>query len=153
MLKKMKGLLDPSMKSEVDYEEAVKDSSNVLTQWNNGDTAGKRAFIPNIKDHDECYGALKIFPCEADEAKEIPEELCACFGKHGVHIYNQLLEMIGERDRNCLPFVNMCLRTWMEKMNDDADLWADMPSFDFDKWVLEKVAEPLSKQHGQKNKL
>ena len=109
----------------------------------------KRTFVPNIEDRGECYGALKIFSCAADEAKEIPEDFCACFGKLDVHIYNQLLGMVGERDRNCLPFVNMCLRTWMEKLNDNADLCADMPSFDSYKWVLEKVAEPLSEQHGQ----
>ena len=43
MLKKMKGLLDLSMKSEVDYyEETVKYASNVLAQWSKGDAAGKK---------------------------------------------------------------------------------------------------------------
>ena len=71
---------------------------------------------------------VEDFSCAADEAKEIPEDFCACFGKLDVHIYNQLLGMVGERDRNCLPFMNMCLRTWMEKLNNDADLSADIPS-------------------------
>ena len=43
MLKKMKGLLDLSIKSEVDYyEETVKYASNVLAQWSKGDAAGKK---------------------------------------------------------------------------------------------------------------
>ena len=33
MIKKMRGLLHPSVKSEVDYEEAVKDVSNVRLMW------------------------------------------------------------------------------------------------------------------------
>ena len=111
----------------------------------------KRAFIPNIDDRDECYAALKIFSCAADEAKQIPEEFCECFGKHtGVRIYNELVGMIGEREKNCLPFINMCLRSWLTKLKDDADHFADVPSFEFDQWVLEKVDEPLSRQHGKK---
>ena len=45
MIKNMRGLLQPLIRSEVDYDEAMEDASNVLFQWMNGDTAGKRAFI------------------------------------------------------------------------------------------------------------
>ena len=33
MIRKMRGLLDPSMKGVVDYEEATKDISNILAKW------------------------------------------------------------------------------------------------------------------------
>ena len=48
MIKKMRGLLHPSVKLEVDYEVAVKDVSNVLFMWKMNAAAGSRAFIPNI---------------------------------------------------------------------------------------------------------
>ena len=33
MMKKMRGLLDPKLRSEVDFTEAAKDCSNVFTSW------------------------------------------------------------------------------------------------------------------------
>ena len=72
------------------------------------------------------------------------------FGKIGIQVYNDLVEIIGERDKNCFPFVNMCLRTWMEHHSDDADKWADLYLFEFDKWVTDKLTEPLSNQRGGK---
>jgi hypothetical protein len=144
MISKMRGLLDPKVKAEVDYEEAAKDASNVWLQWSQGHAAGKRAFIPTIEDRNECFAALKIFSHAGDEAKLIPKEFCKEFGNMGISIYNDLVGMIGERDRNCLPFVNMCLRTWLEHLTADPDLWADTYLFDFDKWVAEKMAQPMS---------
>ena len=58
MISKMRGLLDPKVKAEVDYEEAAKDVSNIFIQWSEGEAAGKRAFIPTMNDRDECYAAL-----------------------------------------------------------------------------------------------
>ena len=42
------------------------------------------------------------------------------------NLYNELIGIIGEQDKKCLPFVNMCLRVWMNKVADDVDLWADL---------------------------
>ena len=42
----------------------------------------------------------------------------------------------------------MCLRTWLEHLKDDPDLWADTYLFEYDKWVAEKMVEPLSIQYG-----
>ena len=150
MITKMRGLLDPKMKAEVDYEEASKDVSNVWLQWSTGEAAGKRAFIPTIEDRDQYYAALQIFCHAADEAKIISQEFCKEFGDPGIGLYNELVSMIGERDKNCLPFVNMCLRTWIEHLRDDPDLWADTYQFDFDKWVVEKMGEPMSTHCGGK---
>lgn len=69
MIFKMRGLLSPSVKCEVDYEEASKDVCNVLLHWQKGEAAGKRAFIPDINDRDDCYAALKIFSHASEEAK------------------------------------------------------------------------------------
>ena len=49
--------------------------------------------------------------------------------------------MIGEREKNWLPFVNMCLRAWMEMLSDDLDLWADLSPLDFDKWLAEEMTK------------
>ena len=38
----------------------------------------------------------------------------------------------------------------MEHLSDDADKWADLYLFEFDKWVADKLTEPLSNQHGGK---
>ena len=79
MIRKMRGLLHPSMKSEVDYVEAAKDGSNILVQWSHGYAAGAMAFIPDLSDHDLCYAALKILSCAAEEAKRIPKEFVGLF--------------------------------------------------------------------------
>ena len=150
IITKMRGLLDPKMKAEVDYEEASKDVSNVWLQWSTGEAAGKRAFIPTIEDRDQCYAALQIFCHAADEAKIISQEFCKEFGDPGIGLYNELVSMICEKDKNCLPFVNMCLRTWIEHLRDDPDLWANTYQFDFDKWVVEKMGEPMSTHCGGK---
>lgn len=55
MIPKMRGLLVPNLRSEVDYTEASKDCSNILYKWTNNEVAGTRAFIPNVADRDECY--------------------------------------------------------------------------------------------------
>ena len=66
MISKMRGLLNPKVKAEVDYEEAAKDASNVWLRWSQGEAAGKQAFIPTIEDHNECYAALMIFSHAGD---------------------------------------------------------------------------------------
>ena len=48
MIAKMKDLLDPLVKFEVDCEEVAKDVCNVLMHWQNNSTGGKRAFIPTL---------------------------------------------------------------------------------------------------------
>ena len=69
IIPKMRGLLDPAVKGEVDYAEATKDGINILAQWMIGDTAGTRAFIPDLKDRDECYAAaFQIYSCAGEEA-------------------------------------------------------------------------------------
>ena len=61
MIAKMRGLLDPTVKFEVDYEKAANDVCNVFMHWQNNSAAGKMAIIPDIDDCDECYAAVKIF--------------------------------------------------------------------------------------------
>ena len=95
MLSKMKGLMHPSVKYEVDFEETTKDVSYLLSRWTNNEPVGTRAFIPDPKERDKCYSALKIFLCAYDEAKQIPIEYIENFGDDGYHVYNDL---VGERD-------------------------------------------------------
>ena len=147
MIAKMRGLLDPSVKFEVDYDEAVKDISHVLFMWKMDGAAGKRAFIPDIADRDLCYNAVKIFSHAMEEAELIPKEFCKEFGKFGTTVYNTLLGIIGERDKNCIPFVNMCLRTWLKRLSVDPDTWSDTYLFDFDKWVEDSLAKPTLSDH------
>ena len=86
MISKMRGLLTPSIKCEVDYEEASKNVCNVLIHWQKGETVGKRAFIPDVKDCDDCYAILKIFSHATEEAKLITGKLCKKIGKIGIHV-------------------------------------------------------------------
>lgn len=140
MIPKLRGLLDPSIKFEVDYQEATKDGSNVLSCWRKGDAAGTSAFIPSMQSRDECYNALKIFSCAEDESKQIPVEYVETFGEDdGIYIYNALVQTIGEQDKKCLPLVNLCLRTWMDKLSEDMELWADLSPLDFNKWKDEEM--------------
>ena len=64
------------------------------------------------------------------------------FGGEGTDMYNEMLCLIGEREKKCLPFVNMCLRAWMNRLSDDVDLWSDLTVLDFEKWILEEMESP-----------
>ena len=72
MISKMRGLLTPSIKCEVDYEKASKDVCNMLMHWQNGEAAGKMAFVPDVKDHDDYYATLKFFSYATEEEQLIP---------------------------------------------------------------------------------
>ena len=67
----MKGLLQPTVESEVDFAEATNDGSNILARWMNREAAGTRTFILDLNDCDDCYAAVKIFSCAVDEATQI----------------------------------------------------------------------------------
>ena len=139
MLRKMRHLLDPHVRMEVDFEEASKDLSNLLAFWVAGDPAGTRAFIPDTRYRDDIYSALKIFSCAEQEAKQIQIEYIEHFGDDGNHMHHLLCELIGERDKRCLPYVNMCLRAWLPKLVEDLELWCDWSPLDFDTWVAEEM--------------
>ena len=50
MIKKMRALLDPKLRREVDFEEATQGCSNTLAEWSKGNCAGTRAFMPGTVD-------------------------------------------------------------------------------------------------------
>ena len=115
-----------------------------MTQQGNGHSS------PVITDRNECYAALKIFSCAAEEAAQIPEEFYEYFGEEDIYIYNELVGMIGKREKNCLPYVNMCLQTWTNRLEINTDLSADLNLLTFDKWVFEKLSGPVSTECGAK---
>ena len=147
MVPKMRGLLAPSAKYEVDFDEARQECTNILTAWTNGNAAGTRAFIPDIEYRDECMAALAIYSCAEEEARQIPIEYVDHFGECGTWIYNTLRDNIGEREKNCLPFINLCLRVWMQMLIEETDIFADWSPLDFDKLLSAK-----SKAEGQRGK-
>ena len=139
MIPKMKGLLVPKLRAEVDFTEALKDCSHIHYKWLNNEAAGTRAFIPDINDRDDCYSALRIYSCALEESKLIPTEYVDVWGEEGYWIYKTMLDNIGERDKRSLPFVNMCLRSWMLRLLEDGDLWPEMDSLDYDVWLAKEV--------------
>ena len=42
----------------------------------------------------------------------------------------------------------MCLRAWVEKLSDDVDLWEDLTSLDFEKWLVEEMRKARGGGHG-----
>jgi hypothetical protein len=139
ILSKMRSVLDPKVRDEVDFVEASKDGSVILKQWVEGQAVGRKAFIPDLTDRDECFAAVRILSCAGEERKIIVNEFVDAFSEEGIPIYNELLNNIGERDKQCMPFVNMCLRAWMNRLSEDLDLWADLSLLDFDKWLAEEM--------------
>ena len=150
MIPKMQKLTNLQVKEEVDYVEANRDVSNILTRWMNGDAAGTRAFIPDLKHRDDCYAALKIFSCAEEESKKIRLEYLSLFGRdEGVDIYNKLLDVIGEQDKGCLPLVNRCLRVYIDKLTEDMDLWDDLSPLSFDKWKADELQKERKNRPGK----
>lgn len=153
MIPKMRDLLALATKSEVDFREATKDTSNVLAKWSNDNVADTRAFIPDLEFCHDCYAALKIFSCAQEEAKHIPIKYIEMFGDDdGIGMYNHLLEIIGEQDKTCLPFVKVCLRAWLDKISEDesSDIWADVSSLSFDKWKADAMINEQTGRHNDK---
>ena len=68
MIPKMRGLLKPTSKDEVDFAEATKDCSKNFMWWVDNQPAGNRAFIPDDTDREVCFSALKMYFCAAEEA-------------------------------------------------------------------------------------
>ena len=147
MIPKMNILLDPKAWSEVDYTEAAKDCSKIFMKWLHNEAAGTRAFIPDLNDRDECYAALQIYSCALEESKLIPIEYQDSFGEEGIWVYNTMIENIGEREKCSLPFVNMCLRSWMDRLLEDIDLWPNMNLLQYDKWLNEEMNK--TREHGK----
>ena len=97
MIPKIRKLLSPAAKSEVDFCEATKDASNILSKLWNDHVAGTRAFIPNLPFFHDYYAALKIFVCAQEEVKQILIEYIKMFGEDdGIGMYNQLLDIVWE---------------------------------------------------------
>ena len=88
----------------------------------------------------------RFFSCYRGN-KTYPWGVLQIISKTCIHLYNDFMEITGERDKNCPPFVNTCLRTWMERFSVNIDIWADLYLFKFDKWLVDKLKEPLSKKH------
>ena len=83
MIPKMRKLLDPKHRDEVDFSEAAKDCSTIHCKWLNNEPAGTRAFIPDVDDRGECYSALRIYSCALEESKMIPTEYEDMWGEEG----------------------------------------------------------------------
>ena len=132
MITKMRGLLTPQLRDEVDYKEATKDCSNIAVMWLKNEAAGTRAFIPDVNDRDQCYAALKIYSCALEESNLIPTEFVEVWGEDGYWVYKTMLDNIGSRERASLPFVNMCLRSWMLRLLEDGELWPNLDTLDYD---------------------
>ena len=99
MIPKMRKLLDTKIRDEIDFSEAAKDCSNIHCKWLYNESAGRRAFIPDVNDRDECYSALRIYSCALEESKLIPTEYEDMWGEDGYWIYKTMLDNIGERDK------------------------------------------------------
>lgn len=96
IVRKLRGLLDPSIRSEVDYEEACEDFSPILVSWKADNPIGRRAFIPTEQDKCMAVNALRIINCAAEERIQILQECIDKFGDEGVDIFNELLSNISD---------------------------------------------------------
>ena len=129
IIRGMRGLLDASIRCEVDYVEARKEVAHILFRWRNGTPAGARAFIPGEADKRKCWNALMILDASIAERDRIVEEYVDAFGEDdGVHIYNELMSSIPDDTKKAMPLVNMALRAWREKLeiDEDGNGWANL---------------------------
>ena len=97
------------IKCNVDFTEAVKDYSNIFMYWMEDQPTCTYAFIPNHKDQDVCVEALHMHSYAADEAHQMPLEYCDTFGDEGPYANNEIIYLIGKREKKCLPFVNLSI--------------------------------------------
>jgi len=86
-----------------------------------------------------CVSALKLYSCVDQDAVKIPKEFNESFGYEGIHMYNELVDLIGKREKKCLPFVHMCLRVWMRQLVGKPDLLADLSVLNFEAWIHEEM--------------
>lgn len=141
IIAKMRCLLDSEVRNEVDYVEAIADISVIRVCWQSGNPVGRRAFIPTPEDRDMAVNALQILSCAFEERKQVMNEYIQAFGFEGLDVYNELLSNISDHDRKALPFVNMCLQAWLNKLQDDVtgNLWENMSVLSFGDWLAEEM--------------
>ena len=67
----------------------------------------------------------------------------------GIGMYNQLVEIIGEQEKKCLPLVNMCLCAWLDRLSEveDGNIWADLSPLSFDTWKADEMKNALARKH------
>ena len=112
-----------------------------LTLWSAGNPAGSQEFIPNPVDRAMVINSFQILTAATKERKIIQKEYIDYFGYKGVDLYNELLANITDKYKKALPFVNMCLRAWRKRLEDDdnSNLWANLSCFDFDFWLSDET--------------
>ena len=126
-------ILDPNVRTEVNYDKAATYMSFVLAQWRAVNTDGKRALITNIEDLEAVRNALQIIICAVEEREVIIKEYVESFGYEGIDVYNELISNISENMKQSVPFINMRLRAWSKKLeeDDDGNIWANLSLLDF----------------------
>ena len=103
----MRVILDPNIRTEVDYEKAATYMIFVLVLWRAVNADGKRALIPTIEDLDAVRNALQVIICAVEERKVIIKEYVESFGYEGIDVYNELISNISENMKQSVPFINM----------------------------------------------
>ena len=137
----MRGILDPNVRTEVDYNKATKDMSVVLVLWRTGNTSGKKTFIATIEYPNTVRNALWIIRCAVEDRKVIIKDYMELFRYDSINVYNDLISNISENMKQLVPFVNMFLRVWRTKLVEDGNgnFWADLYLLDFDKWLPDEI--------------
>ena len=116
ILQQIQGILDPSVRPKVDYDEAVDNMRVFTTLWSAGNPAGSQSFIPNLVDKDMVMNAFQILTVATEEWKLIHKEYVDSFGYEGVDLYNLFLENIPDEQNKALPFVNTCFQARKERL-------------------------------------
>lgn len=137
ILKKMRLLLNESVREEVDYEEAIKDTSAIALAWSLNKPIGNRAFIPDINEREKMVNALYIYHLALEEREQIFFEWQEKFGDEGVDKYNQILGQLMQEVKAHIPLVNLFLKKFMKQMLCDDNLLEAFNYEDVAEWVKE----------------
>ena len=85
--------------------------------------------------------SFQILTVAMEEQKLIHKYYVDSFGYEGFDLYNNILSNIPENAKKDFPFVNMCLREWRERLEEEnkRKLWANMSCFDFDSYLSDEM--------------
>ena len=138
LLQKMADYLDPTVRHEIDYDQATNDCTVVFLRWCKGETIGFGALSMPLPERDAILDALGFYTDTLTEFKKIEEEWITEFGEDGCDVFNDVLSRVTPEVQKDLPLVNSFLRAFLERIrNEDADL----SFYTMEEWLHEATSE------------
>ena len=141
ILQRMQVLLDLYVQNKVEYDVSADNMRVLLTLWSDVNPAGIQELILNPVDRYMAISAFQILTYATEEWKLIQKDYVDYFRYEVVDLCKNILSRIPDEYKKTLPFVNMCLWAWQDRLEDNngGNLWDNLSCSDFDLWMSDET--------------